>query len=558
MAGNLVGSPPTGWTLDWHQLTGTAGGWSASGGVLTHTGTSTSGCASDAFAVTPGELLFVSSLGAGSIAAGARFRVAYGTSSTFSAAATTSTQDIVTGASFSASGNTWDGFVTVPSAVTHARLVVYALSAGSCTWSNVSARRLSTLTAPTIKVEISFGRASNYAANGVLTWIVGTPNSDNQVNSSFLSPRGGSTPDVTVWSDVTAAVEAVSITRGRRSALDAYDGGSCSVTLDNTSRDFDPLNVNASADWALNGVSYVGTGRPLRVSIVDSDTGESNPIFTGRTTSWTPSWDGFRGRATVQAAESLAELDIAIDAVNAVDISSQRTDLMLGALLDAVGWPSALRRLDTGTVVAPDVSLGGNLLPFMRLLATTERGGFYTDGGGRVRFRVASSWRSANVQATIDPSSTVGAFGLDYEQAALAFDNDTLRNQVLGTRIYGATTQVASDIDSITSFGTRSYSVKDLFFGTDAETLTWANSVLAANKSPIARVDSIEIWPDVNPSWWGLLMWADFGDRFVVKVEPPPAGSDVITQTVQLEAVTWDIKPLSEGGVRCKWSFVPV
>lgn len=558
MAGNLVGSPPTGWTADWHQLTGSAGGWSLSGGTLTHAGADTSGCASDAFAVTTGELLYVSATGSGSITAGARFRVAFGTASTFASGAVTDTQDIVTGSDFNSTAQLYDGFVTVPVGATYARLVVYNLAAGACVWTSVKARRLSTLTAPTVKVEISFGRASNYDNNGVLTWRVGAQNSDNRVGSSFLCSRAGSTADVAEWSDVTAACQSVTISRGRRTRTDEYETGQCTLTLDNSGRDFDPLNVNASADWVINGISYVGTGRPVRVSLVDGDTSEEYPIFTGRATSWTPRWDagGEYGWATVTAGEGTLELN---KPIAQTVFSSARTDVLLGAMLDELRWPSPLRRIDTGTVTAPALTLSGSVLTYLRLCAITELGRLYFDGGGNVRFRVGSTWRTANVQATFDPASTVGAFGLDYESASLVYDLDLLRNRVAGTR-YGGTSadsQVADDTNSITSFGTHGYEVTDLLFGTNAEVLAWAESVLALNASPVARVDTVEVWPLVNSAWWGLLQWGDFGDRFAVKVEPPPAGSDVITQTVQMESIRWEIRPQVEGGVRAVLGLVP-
>lgn len=558
MAGNLVGSPPTGWTADWDQLSGSPGGWTLSGGTLTHAGADTSGCASDAFAVTPGELLYVAATGSGSITAGARFRVAFGGSSSFASGAVTSYSDIVTGQDFAASGQVYDGFVTVPAAVTHARLVVYNLAAGACVWSSVKARRLSDLTAPTVKVEVAFGRASNYANNGILTWKVGAANSDNRVGSSFLCPRAGGTLDVTEWSDVSAACQSASITRGRRTRTDEYETGQCTLVLDNSQRDFDPLNTNASADWVINGVSYVGTGRPVRVSLVDGDTGDEYRLFTGRATSWVPAWDGGGDASwvTIQAAEYLLELNKPIAETT---FASARTDVLLGAMLDALDWPAALRRIDTGTVTAPEITVSGSILGYLRLCATTELGRLYLAGDGSVRFRIGSTWRTANVQATFDPASTVGAFGLDYERAAIAYDLDLLRNRVAGTRYgVGAAGSVVSDnADSIASYGTHGYEVTDLLFQTGAEVRTWTEAVLAANASPVARVSEVEVWPLVNSAWWGLLQWADFGDRYTVKVAPPPQGSDVITQTVQLESLRWDIRPNVEGGVRVVLGLVP-
>lgn len=556
MAGNLVTTPLGSWTLDWHQVSGAPGGWSVSSGTLVHAGTDTSGCASEAVAVTVGDLLYVTATGSGSITAGARFRVAFGTGS-FASGAVTAYTDLIDAGTFAAAGQDYAGWVTVPAAVTHMRLVVYNLAAGACVWSDIKARRLSDLTAPSLKVEVSFGRASNYDNNGVLTWRVGATGVDNRVGSSFLCPRGGSTPDVAEWSDVSASVVTATVGRGRRSKTDTFEPGSASVLLDDQLRNFDPLNTNAAGDWVINGVSYVGTGRPIRISLVDGDTAETYPIFTGRTNSWTPIFEGLKGTVAVNATESLAELNAPIASTA---FSSQRTDLLLGAILDELDWPAALRRIDTGTVTAPAVTLSGSTLGTQRMCATVEHGRYYFDGSGRVRFRVGTSYRSSNVQAILDPASTVGSFGLDYERASLVYDDAMLRNRVAGTRIGGssADSQVADLTDSIHTYGTRGYEVQDLLFSTNAEVRTWCEAELAANASPVARVDGIDIRPAINPGWWGLLMWADFGDRFTVKVGPPPVGSDVISQTVQLEAVRWEFRQagqLLDAAVR--WSFVP-
>ena len=556
MAGNLATTPLGSWTLDWHQLTGSPGGWSVSSGALVHAGSDTSGCASDAFAVTPGEVLYVSATGAGSITSGARFRVAFGGSSSFASGDVTSSTDLVDAGTFSATGQEYAGWVTVPAAVTHARLVVYNLAAGSCTWSSIKARRISDLTTPSLKVEVSFGRASNYLNNGILTWKVGAANSDNRVGTSFLCPRAGSSPDLAEWTDITSRVLNATVTRGRRSRTDTFETGQATLLLDDPDRDLDPLNRNAAADYVINGISYVGVGRPVRLSLVDGDTAETYPIFTGRATNWTPKWEGFKGTIAVTAAESIVELNKPIAETS---YASQRTDQLLGAILDTLEWPAGLRRIDTGAVTAPAVTVSGSTLTTLRLCATTERGRFYLDGGGNVRLRIGSAYRSSTVQATLTPESTID---LDYRHpAALAFDLDGLRNRVAGTR-YGGTpadSQVADDADSIASYGTNGYEVQGLLFQTNAEVRTWCEAILAEYGTPVARVDSIDLEPITNPVLWGLLLWADFGDRFTVEVYPPPAGSDPITQTVTVESVKWTFAQVGQLlDARCTWGLVPV
>lgn len=553
------GGTPSGWTLDWHQLTGAAGGWTTEGGALKHNGGSdTSGCACQAFAVTAGERLYVTASAWGSITNGARFRVAFGASSSFASGATTSTVDIVTGQTFSSSKVSYSGWVEVPIGATYARLVVYNLAAGTCYWDDVEARRISSMTTrPEFRVEASFGRGGPYADTGRLNWVVGASGTgENSVGSSFLSPWSGSFVNHSWWTDITQWVRDLNFSRGRKSKTAEYENGSASFALDDDyNRYFDPLYT--SGPFAVNGTTYVGVGRPIRVSILDPDNGRPTYLFTGRVNKWEPQYGYSLNLTSVTASEYYVDLNAP---VSTRDFASQRTDLLLGAFLDAVNWPATARQIDTGATTAPALTgVSGSLLPYMRLCGITERGAVYLDGGGRVKMRIASTYRTSTVQLVIDDATTVGATGYDYERAHILPDTDTLRNRVAGTRYGGSATdqQVSTDSVSVAQLGTVPYEVSNLLFQTNAEVLTWTASVLAANSAPVARIDTVEINPEVNPAWWSYLLWGDFGDRHTVKTTIAGIVSSQVTQTVQFEALSCTVLPFALGGVKATLTFVP-
>lgn len=541
------GGAPSGWTLDWHQLTGSPGGWATYGGALKHTGTDTSGCASKAFAVTAGERLWVSARGWGGVAAAARIRVYYGAGSTFAVGAATGYDELLAAGDFPTAADTWeqgqwDGFVAVQ-ATGYARVVVYGAAAGTYYWDKVSARRVSTVTAPNVRVEVNLGGLSGFLERPGYggNWIVGDTGGYNLVGTTFLSTWSGGGLDGIAWTDISQWVRSVSINRGRRSLTDDYETGSASLELDNLDRRFDPMWVSDDNPYARAGVSYVRSGRPIRVALCDPDTTEPNYIFTGRSTRWQPSWALSAAVVAVTASEATRGLT---NPVLETTFASQRSDQLLRDLLDAVGWPESLRAIDTGTVTCPEITESGSLLGFMRGCALVEHGRFYVDGASRARLRVGATWRTTEVQGLIDPASTVGAWGLDPEDVKVEYDQTLLRNRVAATR-YGGTTadsQVASDDDSRDQYDTSSYEVTDLLVGTNAEAAAWTEVVLAANSSPVARIDSVDIAPHINEAWWAYLLWSDFGDRFTARAYPPPYGTDVIEQDVQFEAIRLELR----------------
>jgi len=549
------GVAPEGWTLDWHQVSGSPGGWTTEGGTLKHTGTDQSGCACAAFAVTADEYLHVSADGWGSIANGARVRVAFGTTSNFTAAAAIATIDIAAGTDFTSVVQTWAAFVQVPATATYARMVVYNLASGTCYWDRVRARRISAMGRPSVRVEVSFGQASEALASGRDTWVVGAASAYNEVGSTFLASWAGSSPAVATWTDVTEWVRRLGFSVGRNSKTAEYETGMCSFTLDNKDRRFDPLYL--SGPFVVDGRSYCGRGRPVRVSLEDPDTGEPFGIYTGRSTSWKPKFTpNGTNLVEVSAGEYLIDLNAPLPETT---FASARSDVFLGDVLDALDWPTEWRRLDEGLVTVPSITVSGSMLGWMRKAAQTERGAFYLDGMGKVRFRVASTYRTANVMATFDPSDAANTHRLDYAGVQVEYDNNLTRNHVTGTR-YGGTAsdaQEAKDATAINEDGDVPYTVTDLLFGTNAEVLTWAEAVLAANTAPDADIRSIELEPEVNAMWWAFIMWAEFGDRYSVVVEPPPEGSAAITQTVQYEALTFESTNIADQGITARWGFVP-
>jgi hypothetical protein len=92
----------------------------------------------------------------------------------------------------------------------------------------------------------------------------------------------------TVWTDVTADVRALSFNRGRSQELDQFQAGTCTVTLSNANRKYDPTNAAGT---------YFGSILPnKRIRIVTKDAPTSGAIverlFEGYVDAWTQNYNG--------------------------------------------------------------------------------------------------------------------------------------------------------------------------------------------------------------------------------------------------------------------------
>lgn len=103
------------------------------------------------------------------------------------------------------------------------------------------------------------------------------------------------------WTDVTAWWEVLSVTRGRSSELEDFQAGSCTVTLDNRDRRFDPTHASGP---------YFGDLLPRTQIKVEAVVGATTyPVFRGHVTSWRQSWAYDDGQlCVVTAADAFALL----------------------------------------------------------------------------------------------------------------------------------------------------------------------------------------------------------------------------------------------------------
>jgi len=183
---------------------------------------------------------------------------------------------------------------------------------------------------------------------------------------------------VYTYQDITSYVRAVSITRGVSRELDSYQAGTCSITLDNNARTFDP---------SYSAGPFYGEIKPQAAVRVWSG---NVVIFTGFIDNWSFDYQIVAdATATVNATDAIGRLASA--QLPAITWGSETTSVRVGRVLDRaeVNWPSGQRQISVGSITlgADTVSDGTGAWDYLSQIAATEGGAAYVSGTGDVVFK---------------------------------------------------------------------------------------------------------------------------------------------------------------------------
>jgi hypothetical protein len=184
------------------------------------------------------------------------------------------------------------------------------------------------------------------------------------------------------FNDVSVDVISVSTNRGKDPLQDTFNSGSCSISLNNETRKYDP-------DYPAS--PYQGQIVPTgQVRVYSND----QIIFTGFITDWNFSY--------TPTGESIAEI-VAADAFWNLNnqslteyepvqqLSSERITSVLSRT--EVGgtavWPASQRAISVGLATVGDyeVSDGTNVLSYLQEVEKAEPGRLFIDKSGRIVFR---------------------------------------------------------------------------------------------------------------------------------------------------------------------------
>lgn len=331
-----------------------------------------------------------------------------------------------------------------------------------------------------------------------------------------------------VWTDITAYATAFSTRRGASRAegpILRFEAGTCSITLDNADRRFEPTNL--SGPYVSAGKTQVTPMRAVRITATYD--GTTYPVFEGYADSWDISYQGYGvSTCTLTATDATKVL-------SNIDRSALASEVGIGELsgarvtriLDSASWPLGP---DFRSVAAGDSALQGTTLDrsaWEELLQVqdSEIGQVYIDAAGRVVFR--------NRQANMEDARALtvqGAFGdgvgeLPFEDAQIVYDDDGLAN-VVRIANTGGTQQVAEDVASQREYLIHTYERTDLRLQTDAEAADYAGFLLLQSKEPELRFTSLSLLPHDDPdALFPQALGREFGDRVRLTKRPPGGGT---------------------------------
>jgi hypothetical protein len=215
---------------------------------------------------------------------------------------------------------------------------------------------------------------------------------------SYTDP--GDTP---VWTDESAYLRDLSISRGRNSETESVEPGRATVLLDNRTGRFDPNFVDGSNYPNIRPVrrlrlsAIVDTFAEVFVWGSDSALGTDSafggaitttvPLFTGDIESWELATQSQDATAVVTAVDGFKWLKdlVQLPQNNDVESSSDRINL----LLDNAGWPADERAIseDATHLVYHTQGSYTNFMEHANLVAAGEAMAFFIDREGNATLR---------------------------------------------------------------------------------------------------------------------------------------------------------------------------
>jgi hypothetical protein len=378
------------------------------------------------------------------------------------------------------------------------------------------------MTIPVINAIINFSTGAGFASPMIL-------------DSGVLGANAlADSTAVTV--DVSNLVDSIKTTRGRTALSDVFQTGTMSLRIIDQNGDFNPMNPSSP---------YYQLLTPMRkVTITASYEGTTYPIFAGYITSFdttTPRDVGEVVYTTVQAVDGFRLFANAQITTVATTPAGQTSGTRIGKILDAIGFPSGMRDIDSGqTTVQSDPGTLRTALAAMQTVTSTEYGSLYMDGFGNVVFqdRQLTSSSVAGIPVDFNDNGT----GISYNNALWKLDDTLVFNKVSITRT-GGSPMVASNQASIDKYFLHSYQEQNLLMETDAEALDNARAFLASRQETSIRCDAVTL--DLYSANYDAGITAaldlDFFDPITVTTTQP--GSSSLTKTLQVFGVSHDIRP---------------
>lgn len=328
--------------------------------------------------------------------------------------------------------------------------------------------------------------------------------------------------------DIATSCTQISITRGRSRQLDSYQAGTCSITVRNEDRKFDPLNTASPLYRAIE---------PTRLVVIRVN---GTVVYAGYVEDVNVDYD-ISGTSTAQielvdATASLATQSL----VDALDRDDEKSGVRITAMLNDAQIDFVCTGVDISTgdeTVNADL-VDGNLLEYIRKIERTERGYLFIDRLGRLLYRA----RSYTFENPGEVTFTDGGTDVPYTTIAQRSGVDLFYNRVTFNGPFLTDPQIAEDTFSQQIYRLREYKETDMLYITDARALAVAEEALKLYGKIRPSVSNVAVPINIlTASDRQRVMALDLADTVIVQFTPPGYGIPAsISQKLVIDGINHD------------------
>lgn len=384
-----------------------------------------------------------------------------------------------------------------------------------------------------------------------------------------LATAAGAFP--TAWTDITAYVKAVSITRGRDDTLSQVQPGTATITLINDDGRFSPaytlspLYPNVALMRAIRIKGQPGGIDGLTFAQIAALTFDqlatykfTNGLYYGYVQSITPQPQPGMMEAQIQCSDGFTWLDLASGAPT---YTSGTVSSHAAVALDAASWPSGARNIATGLLTFTPTFTDSTYLSQLQTVVNDNEGGLvFMDANGAVVVQDQATRFAAPYLTSVATLTDADAIASMEAERPIR----DIANEVKVT--YNGGTVTKTDAPSQTAYGPRRLNLTAGFLGgTDAD--DWASWLLSQRKDP---KDRIVVSFVANKSSDLLLhaMVRDLSDRITVTDATRKTGvsGDYHIERIEHQigngglyhVVTWQLSPVvpySRQSIRVWWTL---
>lgn len=379
--------------------------------------------------------------------------------------------------------------------------------------------------------------------------------------------------------DTDYQVQSVSIRRGRRYESDRMDAGRATVTIIDTTGDFDPTYAGAAF------ANQLQPGKQAGIALRNPTDSSWSPLIRGHVEGWYydvhPTLDF--ATVTIEIADALALLsrtELVQDADYAEDTALDACRTRIVAVLDEVSWPGAgnamdtLREIRSGNVglQAATYSFRTSYLSIIQDCADADFptvANFFAAKDGKLTFfgrysrfqpddvayHIETWYLGDQTAANLDPANTVPLS----PPMSFSVDNGMVFNTATATYKGIASADIFNQfsIDSVSAadVGVYSWSAEDLLTSNGegpttaaAETLLFSEYITSNYATAKTRLGRLTVRPqdesgDYGDATWALLCGVELND--IVNVSFTTGwGGGMTGEEFFVEGIEYELRPM--------------